>query len=153
MRNILLTIALTCLIASCGAKSDNSSKGAEADPLESYLSIKDALVATDAAATQKAAKDFLSNTDNPALKAPLEEIANTTDVKAQRKAFDALSETMYAFVKSKSISIAQPVYKQYCPMAFNNEGAFWLSAQKEVRNPYFGDMMLKCGSVQETLNQ
>jgi hypothetical protein len=36
-------------------------------------------------------------------------------------------------------------------MAFNNEGAYWLSAEKEVNNPYFGDKMLHCGSVKEEL--
>ena len=39
------------------------------------------------------------------------------------------------------------IYKQYCPMAFNNEGAYWLSESKDIMNPYFGDRMLKCGRV------
>ena len=43
------------------------------------------------------------------------------------------------------------VYKQYCPMAFEGKGGYWLSNSKEVRNPYYGDKMLKCGSVQETI--
>ena len=43
------------------------------------------------------------------------------------------------------------LYIEYCPMANNNEGAFWLSNEKEIKNPYFGEMMLKCGSVKETL--
>ncbi|WP_422356016.1 DUF3347 domain-containing protein [Roseivirga pacifica] len=147
MRNTLLIIAFACLVASCGGTQT------ETNPLDNYFAIKDALVATDAVKAQEAANTFIASTDNPVFTAALEKIANTTDVKAQRAAFDALSESMYAFVKSKSISSEQPIYKQYCPMAFNDEGAFWLSAQKEVRNPYFGDMMLTCGSVQETLNQ
>jgi hypothetical protein len=36
-------------------------------------------------------------------------------------------------------------------MVNNNQGAFWLSNEKEIKNPYFGDMMLKCGSIKETL--
>jgi hypothetical protein len=43
------------------------------------------------------------------------------------------------------------VYKAYCPMANNNQGATWLSDSKEIRNPYFGDKMLKCGSLKEEL--
>ncbi len=36
-------------------------------------------------------------------------------------------------------------------MAFNNRGAHWLSDTTEVVNPYFGDEMLHCGSVTDTL--
>jgi hypothetical protein len=43
------------------------------------------------------------------------------------------------------------VYVAYCPMANNNEGANWLSNDKEIKNPYFGDKMLRCGSVKETI--
>jgi hypothetical protein len=43
------------------------------------------------------------------------------------------------------------VYVAYCPMANNNEGANWLSNDKEIKNPYFGDKMLRCGSVMETI--
>lgn len=44
------------------------------------------------------------------------------------------------------------LYLQFCPMAFNDEGAYWLSDKKEIRNPYFGDMMLKCGEIKRTIN-
>lgn len=43
------------------------------------------------------------------------------------------------------------VYKQFCPMAFDGNGGYWLSDSKEVRNPYYGNKMLKCGSVNETI--
>ncbi|MFY0593941.1 MAG: DUF3347 domain-containing protein [Roseivirga sp.] len=38
-------------------------------------------------------------------------------------------------------------------MAFNNKGAFWLATEKEINNLYFGNLMLHCGSVQETISQ
>jgi Cu(I)/Ag(I) efflux system membrane fusion protein len=37
-------------------------------------------------------------------------------------------------------------------MAFDNKGAYWLSDQAKIRNPYFGDKMLECGEVKDTLN-
>ena len=43
------------------------------------------------------------------------------------------------------------LYLQYCPMANNDQGANWLSTYSEIRNPYFGDMMLKCGETQDTI--
>ncbi|NJN26228.1 MAG: DUF3347 domain-containing protein [Cyclobacteriaceae bacterium] len=36
-------------------------------------------------------------------------------------------------------------------MAFNDEGAFWLSKEEEIYNPYFGDKMLKCGRMEEKI--
>ena len=37
------------------------------------------------------------------------------------------------------------IYKYFCPMAFDNKGAFWLDTRKEIFNPYFGKTMQKCG--------
>jgi hypothetical protein len=39
------------------------------------------------------------------------------------------------------------VYQYSCPMAFDFTSATWLSLEKAVRNPYFGESMLKCGSL------
>ena len=44
-------------------------------------------------------------------------------------------------------------YIQHCPMAFDNEGADWISKEREIRNPYFGDKMMKCGIVQDTITK
>jgi Cu(I)/Ag(I) efflux system membrane fusion protein len=43
------------------------------------------------------------------------------------------------------------IYIQHCPMADSNKGADWLSKEKEIRNPYFGASMLKCGEVTKTI--
>jgi Cu(I)/Ag(I) efflux system membrane fusion protein len=42
---------------------------------------------------------------------------------------------------------SETLYVQHCPMADNNKGADWLSTEKEIRNPYFGESMLTCGEV------
>ena len=33
----------------------------------------------------------------------------------------------------------------FCPMAFNNKGAYWVQKTGEIVNPYHGMMMLHCG--------
>jgi Cu(I)/Ag(I) efflux system membrane fusion protein len=68
----------------------------------------------------------------------------------KRVQFEGLSETMYAMVTDFGTS--STLYKQYCPMALNDKGAFWLSAQSDIKNPYFGDAMLTCGEVQKHLH-
>lgn len=39
----------------------------------------------------------------------------------------------------------EPIVRFYCPMAFDNRGAAWVQADDEIRNPYFGAAMLRCG--------
>ncbi|SIN81050.1 DUF3347 domain-containing protein [Chitinophaga niabensis] len=69
---------------------------------------------------------------------------------ARRESFNMVSEMMYDLVKATGLK-GSTVYRQYCPMAFNDKGAYWLSDKAEVLNPYFGDAMLTCGSVTDTL--
>jgi Cu(I)/Ag(I) efflux system membrane fusion protein len=48
---------------------------------------------------------------------------------------------------AKAFPPNKELYIQYCPMADRNNGARWLSDSKIVKNPYFGESMLKCGEV------
>ena len=147
MKKITLLIALAIVVTACGGKKENNESVKATDQITYYLAVKDALVLTDGAKAQSAAKAFLSTSENVSLKSDLEMIAGTSDVKVQRQAFEALSMKMYELVQASGSD--SPLYKQYCPMAFNNTGAYWLAAEMEVNNPYFGDKMLHCGSVQE----
>src|SRR5690554_766515 len=121
-----------------------------------YLDMKDALVKGDAEATRTLAETMVTNlkkvpesTHGTAAELA-HHIAQEGDINSQRELFHKLSDVMYGIIKTDNPAEAT-VYKQYCPMAFQNTGAFWLSAEKEIRNPYFGDKMLKCGVVQEEL--
>ena len=123
--------------------------------LASYLLIKDALVQTDGEAASTSAGTLLSYLGGDdkliqKLKNDAEHIRDTKDPGHQRDHFNTLSINVYNMLKSNSTN-ESPVYKQYCPMAFNSTGAFWLSAEKAILNPYFGDKMLTCGAVKETL--
>lgn len=133
-----------------------------------YLTLKDALVETDADAAGKEAAlfgEYLAAVDMnllsgaahsywmeqlPALKAHSNKIGKQEDVEAQRVQFDFLSQLIIQVVKAFGIQ-DETYYVQYCPMAFNDTGAAWLSAEDQVLNPYFGDVMLRCGVIQETL--
>ena len=76
-------------------------------------------------------------------------IASSDDVEAQRTAFKTVTDGLIASLKANDSE--DGVYVQYCPMAFDNTGASWLSMSDQIRNPYFGDKMLKCGRVEEKL--
>lgn len=135
-----------------------------------YLPIKDALVETDAEATAEATKAFLTQLQQidkellegesrfhwekqwSSMLAHTKRIQETEDVELQRKQFDVLSDLLINAIKSFGIE-DEVLYIQHCPMAFENTGAEWLSTEEGILNPYFGDKMLRCGFVQETLDK
>lgn len=134
-----------------------------------YLSLKNALVAGDPAMAKKSASEMsgsLGKVDMNLLKGDSHEkwmevsgtisnavrqISSSDQIEEQRAAFSPLSNNLYTAVKSFGLTNG-PSYWQFCPMAFDNKGAYWLSETEEIRNPYFGDAMLTCGEVRETIN-
>jgi len=139
-----------------------------ANVFTSYVTLKDAFVASDAtqvAAKAKETEDALSKADMKLLtsaahndwmnylasiQSSLKEIQEKTDIEEQRKAFSDLSDHLYKSIKAFGLGGKEAFY-EYCPMAFNNEGGYWLSDQEQIRNPYFGDKMLTCGQVMAKL--
>lgn len=73
------------------------------------------------------------------------------NLEAKRKSFQMISDQMYDLVRTVRYD-RQVVYHQYCPMAFNDQGAYWLSNNAEIMNPYFGNKMLHCGEVRDSLD-
>lgn len=83
----------------------------------------------------------------------LDKIAASTDIKAQRAAYASFNQALYKSLKAfGTIGTTGTVYYQHCPMALDNKGGSWLSSSKEIKNPYFGNSMLTCGSTKETIN-
>ena len=114
-----------------------------------YIHLKTALVNSDFNEAQSGAKMLMENTDDADLQDMLSKISETNDIEIQRTVFSDVTEKMTDVVAA-SLSSGE-VYKQFCPMAFNDKGGYWLSKEEEIRNPYFGNKMLKCGKVTETL--
>lgn len=172
---IIAAITLSSFFSACNGNENNqhdhgdmghmsnedmsTSKGdkpmqADIDPLmNSYLAIKNALVEDDAKAAEEASKKMMDMQGvNGAMKSSLKEIAGSENLKQQRNSFSELSNHIYKMAKGGEMK-GMALYWKHCPMARNNEGANWLSINKEISNPYMGQKMLKCGSVQETLKQ
>jgi Cu(I)/Ag(I) efflux system membrane fusion protein len=83
------------------------------------------------------------------LKASSNAMASTSDIKEQRGHFKHLSAHMISSVQLFGVN--QKVYTNYCPMTDSNKGAYWLSLEKEIRNPYYGEAMMTCGEIKATL--
>lgn len=135
---------------------------------DGYILLKDALVNDDAKTAQQAGKqinqslkkvDMKLLSDEKAhnhwmtiqkeLKTSAGAIENSSEIAKQRGYFKHLSAHMISSVKLFGVN--RNVYIQFCPMADNNRGAYWISLEKEVRNPYYGEAMSTCGEVKETV--
>jgi len=135
---------------------------------DDYILLKDALVNDDSKGAQLAGEkinqslkkvDMKLLSDEKAhnhwmtiqkeLKSSANAIENSSEIAAQRGHFKHLSAHMISGVQLFGVN--QNVYIQFCPMADNNKGAYWISLEEEVQNPYYGEAMLTCGEVKATL--
>ena len=127
--------------------------------IKPYLTLKDELVRSDAKAASAAVTKMLSLLSDKKyvflrsdLKALLGSFQRTDDIEKQREFFRLISNEMIQWTSSTQ-SVSNKLYVQFCPMANNNKGAKWLSAEEQIRNPFYGDMMLTCGSVVDILSK
>ncbi|NEW80113.1 MAG: DUF3347 domain-containing protein, partial [Gelidibacter sp.] len=135
---------------------------------EQYLNLKDDLATDDnngakedATALLNAMKkvDMKLLTDKEApnhwmliskeINASATSISKTSEIAVQRNHFKHLSAHLIKAVKL--FGVDQQVYEQFCPMANDNKGAYWISLSKEIKNPYFGKAMLTCGETKTTI--
>jgi membrane fusion protein, copper/silver efflux system len=126
--------------------------------ISSYLPLAKALADDDDTAASRAASDLLITSESvqvPALADLIEMIRTVVaaaDLKSRRTAFEPLSNRLIELVRAQGIDAVGNAYVVHCPMAFGNQGADWLSSTPVVLNPYFGDAMLTCGTVTDTLS-
>ncbi len=80
----------------------------------------------------------------------IDELTRADDLEMQRNHFSDLSDAIIEMAQTFDLSTG-PLFVDYCPMAFDNQGAYWLSEIEEIRNPYFGSAMLTCGIVKERI--
>ncbi len=120
-----------------------------------YLPIKNALVKSDLKVAKNEARKLLQNSpDHPDsfndLHQHLNRIASSGGLSAARVALADLSDGIYKLLNEHQVETG--AYRIFCPMAFDFKGAYWLSDSPEILNPYFGEEMLSCGTVEERLN-
>jgi ribosomal protein L4 len=132
--------------------------------LTSYYGIKNALVAEEGELASAKASEFVKTLSNvkvdkmtakeqktwaeyaEKLKLEAGNIEKVKDVAAQRNHFNDLSNNLFQLLKAFKVNTAE-VYQQYCPM----KKTYWLSESSDIKNPYYGNKMLTCGRVTETL--
>lgn len=135
--------------------------------LTPYLGLKDALIAGDSKAANEATKKFdqaltalqaanfskeekaVWTSEQKKLQQATAGITAGKSIDAQRQAFDKLSRSLYTVLKASKTS--DKLYYQHCPMYQDGKGAYWISREAGIKNPYYGAQMLSCGKTVETL--
>lgn len=130
---------------------------------DAYIILKNALIEDNSKKANKAAVKILDKLESVDMKLLNGKAHNTwmqlsaeikkhtqalllaTDIKTQRDHFNPLSDKL--IIAIEKFGIHTTVYSQFCPMANNNKGAYWLSTENKVLNPYYGNAMLTCGEV------
>lgn len=139
------------------------------DVYKAYNELKDALVASDSALAITASSVVLSNlnkvdmsllkqpeahkvlmTQKPMLILQLDKVVHAKTLAEQRTAFLQISNGVINLIENFGTS--QKVMVQFCPMADDFKGGYWLSTDAAIKNPYFGSKMLTCGSTKTIIN-
>jgi len=172
-KNIILIMAIVTIFTACNQKNEDEKEtvtkqkvtvetpnevALKNDQLnatyQQYLLLSEALINSDLAAAKEASMALELGAkalkDGGKVASFASKITTASDIEIQRTLFANLSNEMIAKVKADGLQSGE-VYVEYCPMAMNDKGASWLSNKKLVRNPYYGDSMLDCGEIKETL--
>lgn len=179
MKKHIYTLVLgTLILSACGTNNKNESSektdlsnvpkmevantDANKSLIKSYLSLKDALIQSNSGKASEKAKNLKNlllprmEKEGNAIKDNLRAIQkasatialNKDNIKIQRDVFIELSAALTKHIQNTGADTK--LYQQYCPM-YGEEGGFWLSSETDIKNPYFGDQMLNCGSIKQQI--
>ena len=140
--------------------------------VSNYLSLKDKLanddadIQADVKAIQKSLKTVdmslvMEDAHNVWMKAlnilnkELKLLSKAVNIDEQRSIFLTISKSLADAAQNLGVQMKgdKALYLEFCPMANNNKGGYWLSTEEKIKNPYFGLKMSKCGEVKETLTK
>jgi hypothetical protein len=134
-----------------GCKPDAADSAADGTLLTPYLAIGEVLSSDRIEGIDKLGAQVVEAGQSRASEPGVAEIlaaagrVGSPDIATVRLAYRKLSEGMIAWL------LANPDAREglelvHCPMTFTNEGAYWVQRSGQLRNPYEGAMMLRCGA-------
>ncbi|HEQ98929.1 MAG TPA: efflux RND transporter periplasmic adaptor subunit [candidate division Zixibacteria bacterium] len=74
------------------------------------------------------------------------------NIEESRDAFYGLSNVIIEMQETFGHASDQDYFLTFCPMARDNQGAYWLQTVDTVYNSFYGAMMLRCGEIKEKLS-
>ncbi|MEZ4448603.1 MAG: hypothetical protein R3B09_03915 [Nannocystaceae bacterium] len=166
--------ALTAIGPACGSPTKGS-EGAEKAPekagadkpadadkpsaaaapfIAPYLTIQETLADDSVDKLAELAASVVTGAESTADKPGVSEVlagagrVPAQDIETARVGFEKMSMGVISFLKANPDQQGG-LEVVFCPMAFNNKGAYWVQKKGEVTNPYHGKMMLRCGDAVE----
>ncbi|KXX69057.1 efflux RND transporter periplasmic adaptor subunit [Flammeovirga sp. SJP92] len=136
---------------------------------QAYILMKDALVASDDDKAKELLGDFSEKLDlvqmkelkgeahhywmkkSKTLKEDVLAMQKADNIDTRRRYLVSVSKLLADVITRLGLPSNEKVFLLYCPMANHDQGASWLSTTKDVLNPYYGDMMLKCGEMKREI--
>ena len=118
---------------------------------QGYINLKNALVANNEEDAKQASATLegILKTTNDSLAVQARKISTAATIADKRLAFNDFTENILKEIRTQVSG--GTIYKQHCPMANDGKGGFWLASEKEIKNPYYGEAMLSCGTVEEEI--
>ena len=141
--------------------------------INAYIDLKNALVASDAEKATAAAQNLRTASDSlkvneikgdstgviketaltytSTISGSAQALVADKDIEGKRKEFGNIADAMWTLTRTVRYG-GKKLYWEYCPMAFDNKGAYWISYERDIKNPYFGSKMMNCGSVEDSID-
>lgn len=120
----------------------------KANPLVShYTALSEALVMDDLAAARTAASKLVESArdSQPELAELAKAVAQAEDLNVARERLIPLSRKLIELVENE-----EGLFVMQCPMVKDGE---WLQTNRDPRNPYMGQRMVRCGIVKRTTGE
>lgn len=153
-----------------GPKSSDTLAAHMQEVMNDYFHLKEAFVQSDVSSVDKAAdrlgqhagvlsfEDLAGDTTRfsqaesaqKSLLAELSGLKGESTLLGKRQEFQMISDIVYDLIQATGLK-TQTVYRDFCPMFNDGNGAYWLSSAQAIRNPYYGQDMLECGEIRQTL--
>ena len=122
--------------------------------LPTYLELQAALANDDKETALLALKNMMRATGHTGNAADLIHVMMAApDLDTMRRPhFETLSSSIIQVLESNPHLYPENLYIMHCSMVYEDRGADWLQSNKDLRNPYYGAMMLHCGSVKKEIS-
>jgi len=123
--------------------------------LPHYFALQSALAADSMDGTKEALREMMAVTGHSGPAGDLVHTMLEADSLdgIRRPHFETLSNALIESVSNLDNAFEGSLFQMHCPMVYPDRGADWLQRDNQLKNPYFGAMMLTCGEVKGTWDE
>lgn len=141
--------------------------------LQSYYTLKNAFTIADTSKVNSAARQVMQNADGLAISeiqgdtsgmiretaksfatnisGSAKSISDENNIQDKLRDFNMITDALWSLTRTVKYD-GEKVYYQFCPMALDNMGGYWLSGKIDTENPYIRDKSKACTQVNDSLD-